>query len=306
MNTLNDVGRKPREQLHRRYRGFFVGLFIAVPLIALPCFLVVTFFKADILEKSACLYVKYPHGAGLTKGTAVTILGMKVGYIKDVTLNDAGFIDVCIKIKQSHLRAVKKDSRASLQQKNVAFGDWEIELTRGGSAAGPVASGDTLEGVVQAPVAKTLESLNLAIATIQKILGNVLEGKGAVGRIMKEDTLITIAQDIGRRTEQVIGHADEAIRRTARVLSTVQEIGDKGKSVADSIAGISGKVSNLVGDIDSLVLGIRGASKELPGLLNKVQSDVSEVELMLKALQNNWLLKSSITSQKDPVLNDKQ
>jgi ABC-type transporter Mla subunit MlaD len=306
MKSLLELSRKSREQLHRRYRAVFVGLFIAVPLVALPCFLIVTFFKTDVLEKPAYLYVKYPHAAGLAKGTAVTILGMKVGYIQSVALNDSGFVDVCMKIKPSNLHYIKKGGKARLQQKNVAFGDWEIELVMGMTGAGVVSTGDTLRGEVQAPVAKTLESLNCTIETVQKILRNVLDGKGAVGRIMKEDTLVSIAQDIGREAVHVIRQTDDALKQASGILSTVQTIGNKGNHLADSISAISGKISNLVGDMDSLIIGIRSASKDLPGLMNKVQSDISEVELMLKALQNNWLFKSSITGQKDPILNDKQ
>jgi ABC-type transporter Mla subunit MlaD len=84
----------------------------------------------------------------------------------------------------------------------------------------------------------------------------------------------------------------------------VGAIGEKGKQVADSVVEISGKISKLITDVNTLVTGLQTTSKDLPGIMAKVQSDISEVELMLKALQNNWLLKSSINSRKDPLLND--
>ena len=306
MNNQAAVPRKPREQFHRRHRTLFVGLFIGIPLIALPGFLIFTFMKADVMEKTTNVYVSYPNAAGLAKGTAVTILGMKVGYVKSVSLSEAGHIDVWMKIKQAHIRLVRKNGIARLQQKNVAFGDWEIELTGGTPGAPAAANGDTLTGELQAPIAATLERLNKTIDTFQKILQNVLDGKGTVGRIMKEDTLVSIAQEIGRRAALLIGHANGTLRQVDTIFSKVGGIGDKGKQLADSIIGISGKVSGLVLDVDTMVLGIQRASKDLPGLMGKVQSDISEVELMLKALQNNWLLKSSIQGQKDPMLDEKQ
>jgi len=88
------------------------------------------------------LYVKYDNAAGLGKSAAVTILGIKVGYVESVVLNNAGHIDVAMKIKKDCMRLVKKDSRARLQQKNVAIGDWEVELTVGapGSAGAKTAT----------------------------------------------------------------------------------------------------------------------------------------------------------------------
>jgi len=295
-----------RERFHRRNRVFFVGLFITIPLIALPGFLIFTFMKEDALEKTTNIYVRYPTAAGLGKGSAVTILGLKVGYIKTIELNESDHIDVCMRIKQAHLRLVKKDSKARLQQKNVAFGDWEIELTGGTIGSRSAINGDTLEGEVQAPIAKTIEQLNKTIDTFQKILQKILDGKGTVGRIINEDTLLLIAQDIGRKASAVIGHANGTLKQVDTIFSKVGAIGDKGKQLADSIVEISGKVNKLVIDIDTLVRGVQNTSKDLPGLMNKVQSDLSEVELMLKALQNNWLLKSSIQSQKDPMLDEKQ
>jgi phospholipid/cholesterol/gamma-HCH transport system substrate-binding protein len=297
---------KSRERFHRRNRAFFVGLFITIPLIALPGFLIFTFMKADVLEKTTNVYVRYPTAAGLGKGTAVTILGMKVGYIKTIELNESDHVDVCMRINQAYLRMVKKDSKARLQQKNVAFGDWEIELACGTMGSRPVKSGDTLEGEVQAPIAKTLEQLNKTIDTFQKILQTILDGKGTVGRIINEDTLLDIAQDIGRKASEVIGHANRTLKQVDTIFTKVGVIGDKGKQLADSIVGISGKVTKLVIDIDTLVRGVQNTSKDLPGLMDKVQVDLSEVELMLKALQNNWLFKSSIQSQKDPMLDEKQ
>ncbi len=306
MNTSSEIPRKSREQFHRRHRTFFVGLFIAIPLIALPGFLIFTFLKADVLEKTAYLNVQYPTAAGLAQGTAVTILGMKVGYVKTVALNESGHIDACMRIKQAYFRLIKRDCTARLQQKNVAFGDWEIELVGGTARAQAAASGDTLIGEIQAPIAKTLEQLSKTIDTFQKILQNVLDGKGTVGRILTEDTLLTLAHDIGRRAVSVIGHANRTLGEADTIFKKVGAIGDKGKLLADSVVAISGKVGALVSDVDSLVVGIRQMSKELPGLLGKVQSDISEVELMIKALQNNWLLKGSISGQKDPMLDEKQ
>ena len=306
MSTSSEIPRKSREQFLRRHRSFFVGLFIAIPLIALPGFLIFTFLKADVLEKKAYLNVCYPTAAGLANGTAVTILGMKVGYVKTVSLSESGHIDVCMRIKQAHVRLIKRDCTARLQQKNVAFGDWEIELVGGTQRAQNAVSGDTLTGEIQAPIAKTLEQLNKTIDTFQKILQNVLDGKGTVGRLLHEDSLLIIAQDIGRRAASVIGHANTTLKAVDTIFEKVGAIGDKGKQLADSVIGISGKVGRLVGDVDTLVNGVQRMSKEVPGLMGKVQSDISEVELMLKALENNWLLKGTISGQKDPMLDEKQ
>jgi phospholipid/cholesterol/gamma-HCH transport system substrate-binding protein len=292
------------EPFHRKHRNLFVGLFILVPIIVLPVFLTYTFLRTDILEKWCFLYVKYDNAAGLAKGTAVTIRGMKVGYIQEVSLNAAGYIDVDLKIKRGYMPLVKKDSRARLQQKNIAFGDWEIELTEGTAQVPPVTSGDTLQSLIQAPLARTLEQVTKTVETLQKILQQILDGKGTAGRLIMEDTLVTLAQDVAKSGRQLIFRAHATLERADTLLARVSDLGGKGKVLADSLVGISTKVGKLITDVSLLVNSVQTTSKDLPGLMNRVQGDISEVELLLKALQNNWLIRGGIKGQPDPMLND--
>jgi ABC-type transporter Mla subunit MlaD len=304
MNKSMEATQKTAEPFHRKHRNLFVGLFILIPLVVLPCFLVYTFLKTDILEKWDFLYVKYGNAGGLARNAAVTILGMKVGYIENAGLNDGGYIDVKMKVKRQYLHLVKKDSKARLQQKNVAIGDWEIELTEGTKGAASVHSGDTLESVILAPLAKTLDQVTKTVETLQQILQNILDGKGSVGKIFKEDTLVNLAKSIERNANGLIVRAHATLERVDSVLIKVAQIGDKGKQVADSIVVISGKVVRLITDVNLLVNSVATTSQDLPGVMTRVQGDISEVELMLKALQNNFLIKSGINSLADPLLND--
>jgi phospholipid/cholesterol/gamma-HCH transport system substrate-binding protein len=304
MNKTTDDSRATGEAFHRKYRNLFVGTFICIPLVILPVFLVYTFFRADLFAKWDYLYVKYETAGGVARNGMVTILGMNVGRVEDVSLNPNGYIDVKLKIKHGYLSYVRRDSKARLQQKNVAIGDWEIDLTRGTPGSLPAESGDTLQSDVQAPLAKTLDQVTKTVETLQKILQNILDGKGTVGRLMKEDTLVTIAQSVGRNANGLVLRAYGTLARVDTILVKVAAIGEKGKGIADSVTQIASKVGRLVTDVNLLVNSIQTTSRDLPGVMNRVQSDISEVELLLKALQNNVIVKSGINSQADPLLND--
>ncbi len=304
MNQPVETMQNRSEPFQRKHRNLFVGLFIIIPLVILPCFLVYTFLKTDILEKWEFLYVKYGNAGGLSRNAAVTILGMKVGYIENVGLNEKGYIDVKMKVKRQYMNLVKKDSKARLQQKNVAIGDWEIEITEGTKESDGARNGDTLESVILAPIAKTLDQVTKTVETLQQILQNVLDGKGSVGKLFKEDSLVILAQNVEKSANTLVVRANLTLARVDTILVKVAQIGDKGKQVADSVVTISGKVSKLITDVNLLVAGIHSASQDLPAIMGRVQSDISEIELMIKALQNNFLFKSGINSMSDPLLND--
>lgn len=304
MNTTSDDMRLTDEPFHRKYRNLFVGLFIAVPLMVLPVFLIYTFFSSDLFAKWDYLYVKYETAGGVAPNGAVTILGMNVGRIEDVSLNPGGFVDVKLKIKREYMPYVRRDSRARLQQKNVAIGDWEIDITRGTVGSLPAQSGDTLASEVQAPIAKTLDQVTKTVETLQKILQNILDGKGTVGRLIKEDTLINAANSIARNANGLVLRAYGTLGRVDTILVKVAAIGEKGKGIADSVAGLASKVGRLITDVNSLVGSIQTSAKDIPSLMNRVQTDLSEVELILKGLQANFLVKGFINGQPDPMLND--
>jgi phospholipid/cholesterol/gamma-HCH transport system substrate-binding protein len=298
-----DVQRPTGEAFHRKYRNLFVGLFILIPLIILPIFLFYTVFH-DALEKWDYLYVKYETASGLASNGAVTILGMKVGRIEEVSLNPLGRIDVKIKIKRMYMPNVRRDSKARLQQKNVAIGDWEIDLTRGSLGSPLAVSGDTLGSEVQAPLAKTLDQVSRTVEVLQKILQEILEGKGTVGRLIKEDTLLTLAHGTVRNANGLILRAYKTLARVDTILVKVAAIGEKGKGIADSVTVVASKIVTLVTDVNLLVKSMQSMSKDLPAVMTRVTTDITEVELLLKALQSNFIIKSGINSQADPLMND--
>ncbi|HUI93633.1 MAG TPA: MlaD family protein [Chitinivibrionales bacterium] len=303
MNRSSDISRPSGEAFHRRYRNLFVGVFILIVVVILAILFLFTVFR-DRLEKWDHLFVKYDTASGLASNGAVTILGMKVGSIEKVSLNPAGHIEVKLKIKRMYTPYIHRDSRARLQQKNVAIGDWEIDLTRGSPDSPSVKSGDTLLSEVQAPLAKTLDQVTKTVEVLQKILQDISEGKGTVGRLIKEDTLLVLAHSTARNANGLILRAYTTLARLDTILAKVAQIGEKGKDIADSVKTIASKVGTLVSDVNLLVKSVHSMSQDLPSVMTRVQADITEVELLLKALQSNFIIKSGINSQADPLMND--
>lgn len=165
-------------------------------------------------------------------------------------------------------------------------------------------SGDTLGSEVQAPLAKTLDQVTKTVETLQKILQEILEGKGTVGRLIKEDTLLTLAHGAARNANGLILRAYKTLARVDTILIKVAAIGEKGKGIADSVTVVASKIITLVTDVNLLVKSMQSMSQDLPAVMTRVTTDITEVELLLKALQNNFIIKSGINSQADPLMND--
>ncbi|MBD3346543.1 MAG: hypothetical protein GF401_15925, partial [Chitinivibrionales bacterium] len=83
---------KSSEPFHIRYRNLFVGIFLIIPIIAIPILLFYTMSKLSFMEKWTELHVKYASTTGLNTSNDITINGIKVGHVKTMTLDDSGYV----------------------------------------------------------------------------------------------------------------------------------------------------------------------------------------------------------------------
>ena len=159
---------------------------------------------------------------GLNKGTQVTLAGMDIGYVNEVSLDKAGHITIKFKIKDRYRSIIHKDSQALVKQKNFVVGDWEIELTRGSPSSPQIADGDTMSWDMPFRIDKTIEQITAMVGTVGQLLDQVRSGKGSVGKILMEDSLALLLENIGdnspatRQAQGTIDKADQLLSMSQR------------------------------------------------------------------------------------------
>ncbi|MCU0609860.1 MAG: MlaD family protein [Chitinispirillaceae bacterium] len=298
-----------RESFIRRHRTFFVGIFVLVPIVLIPGLLFYTLMKSEVFKQWSRFHVVYDQGYGLTKGNAVTVSGMNIGYVERVALVREGIVVVRFKIDREYHHFVRSDTRALLKQKNLVVGDWEIQLTGGSDTAGYAAEGDTLESVYSLRIDKLTEQVMGMVNKVQGIIDTIAAGKGNVGRVLMGDSLVDGVQTILANVNRITLQSAVMLRRADTLLVSVSQAGASGAAIADSVRGLMTNVRTMMisvqGIVDSsaiIVNNVKSVSGELGPFMVQVQDNLDQVESMMRGLQNNWLVRRAIGENDDPML----
>ncbi|MDD5673800.1 MAG: MlaD family protein [Chitinivibrionales bacterium] len=288
------------EPLHLRHRNLFVGIFILIPVLVIPVFLIYSLSKSELFEHWCYLKTRFDSSYGLNKGGAVCISGTNIGYIEKVTLNNEGSVDVVFKIKRQYTTLIKKDSRAILRQKNPIVGDWSIELSLGSRASPPVQNYDFMKSeVVQLRIDETVAQLSQTLTTVNVILHDIESGKGTVGKLIVQDTLLRQVQALVVSLQKVVAQADKAAIQANQLIA---QAAPGATGLLDSVKVITGNVNTLLKSVQSIVADVQKISAQSPQLYKQVARDIDNAGATLNGLQNNPLIRSLSGTPKDRML----
>lgn len=282
------------EAFHRKHRSFFVGLFVIVPAILIPSLLVYTVGKAELFQDWRHLHVIYESSYGLSKGDVVTVSDIQVGQVTSVDLTPDGRAYVSLKILTRHAHLVRKNSVASLRQKNILFGDWLIALSKGNLDRPPVEESDTLKAEPPMRLDKVIDQIRTMVATFERILLDVDAGKGFVGHLMKDDTLVTLVADVVSEFGRTARIANRALRNMDAAFKDFGELSRTSSEVPAALLASLDSIGPAITDARVLLQNLNQTTGYLPPVLEQAQTDLEEIEVLLKGLQKHWLFRRSV------------
>ncbi len=300
---MNIAHLKPKtsEAFHIRYRNFFVGMFLLIPIILIPFLLIFSAMKSRIFEKWVTLYLVCDTNTGLERSTPVTIQGIKVGYVELVSLNHSGYVDIMLKVKKNYAHLVKKDSRARLMQKGF-IGDWQIELTRGGNQTASVATGDILDPEYPVSIEQIISQVLGTVKSVDAILVDIQSGKGTVGKLIGQDSLYNDLRRALANTNNLILHTNQSVNGLDKAINTYNTLGTSSIALIDSLKSTNAALAQIMTQTSLIVENMKPIPAEVLSLMNGVQKDLRETETILKAVQKHWLLKKEVKKVVDDSL----
>ena len=293
-----------KESFVRRHRSFFVGLFVLIPLAIIAVLIPYKLMKSEWLQKRVSLYVKYDQNPGLAKGNSVNISGMPIGRVHKVELVKVGTIAVTFKIEERYLKYVKKDTKAMLNQKNFPVGDWEIQLTGGTEGAAPADTGDTLAAVYSLQIEKLAAQATGMLGDVDTIIDRLATGRGSMGRLLTEDSLLIQVQGILRNVNTITVQAMRMMKQADTLLVFMNKLGATGVTMADTVATIMTAVRKSLGDATVVMENVKVVSDDLGPMMKEVQDNLDAADMMMRGLQKNWVVKKMIGAPEDKMMKD--
>lgn len=217
---------------NQRVLNFRVGLFV---LITLSLFVLILFFltgEQRFYEKSYTLTTSFTNTAGLIKGAAVRLSGVRIGAVTDIefTPNPVGdkVIMVRMKINRDGMSRINPDAKATIRTEGL-LGDKFIEVIPG----------------VEKPMAKLPDSLDIEsqtpiefasiIGQSGDLLANIISISESLDKIVKafgqEENINNISKTLAslRASSEAIQKNLEAIEHNDGILNTMI-YGEKDKS----------------------------------------------------------------------------
>jgi len=179
-----------------------VGSIVLVSLVLLSTllFLMTSAAGISLFSKKLIVTTYFENSAGLKPGAPVNLEGVTIGAVKKIRISTDPkrkltpvFVEMELNPKFSE--SLYADSTASLSTVGV-LGDTVIDINSQVATDRPLKDGDelktlqtpSLQDVVKASQG-TVESLNMILAKMNKIVDNIQSGQGSVGKLINDPTL---------------------------------------------------------------------------------------------------------------------
>jgi len=304
------------EPFVRRHRNVFVGLFILIPIFAVPVLVIFTVVKSDLLQNWCTLYAVCDNSEGLKKGNQVSMSGTTIGHVSDVNLVREGEVHVSFSISSKYKHLVKSDTKASLKQRGFV-GDWEIELHGGSARASDANDGDTLrfekisglDGLITTAMG-IIDTATALLNDVAAIVNAIKEGEGTIGQLFSNDSLyrninktavsaLAVASNVGSLSNEV----RKTVRNTDSLISTTTALSKGGAVFIDTLSALINTANGTINQINEILKNAKTVSDEAPEVMTRLQRDLDEAEYMIKSFKESWLFKQmSNQKPKNPHL----
>ena len=186
---------------------FRVGVLTLMGVVLLV--LGITFAGGDkglLFKKTSVLKARLTDVGGLKKGSSVTMNGMVVGKVANITFSngaEGNQIEVTMEVRSDVRSRIKKDSVPSVRTQGM-LGDRYIDIPPGSENAEPLPEGELLKGASATDFDKTLNQALDVLNETEKMLSAVNAKEGTAGQLVYDPQLYNHLIDITAELNDVI------------------------------------------------------------------------------------------------------
>lgn len=294
-----------------------VIVLVSMALLTTLLFLMTKASGMSVFSKKLIVHTYFENSAGLKKGGEVQLQGVTIGEVKDVIISTDPArkltpVEAVMKLDPKFIASLHKDSKASLATIGV-LGDTVIDINSQTATGPPLEDGDelhTLETPSLTDVVKasqgTIESLNVILAKMDKIVDSLENGNGSVGKLINDpelynkaaktvDQLATLTANLnaGKGSVGKLLNDDKLYDRlndTATQLDTIATALNSGKGSAgkllkddqlyDNLNSTLKHANSLMAEADS-GKGAVGLLVKDPAFANKLNDTVTKLDALL-------------------------
>lgn len=285
-----------------RFKGLFVKVSIFVLLAVLGIafnFLYAALRQGLFLHKTPVYFVA-PSSQDIHEGMAVKLSGFKIGTVKSMVLNEMAQTRVEVLIDERYMHFLRSDAAVTPIREGV-IGDNVLAVDRGSEKKPPLLAGGEIKfsqgGGLEQITQDLRDRLFPAINDMSKLLHDINDPQGDIRQTLKNLRELTAGMNGTRaRLDKVLDHTDALVASDARPM--LQSLNKTAGKLEQELPGLLNKADvtfdNLQKGSASLKSALEISGPQISGLVGESRELVTGARKTVDALNNNWLLKSSI------------
>jgi phospholipid/cholesterol/gamma-HCH transport system substrate-binding protein len=256
-------------------RAVTVGIFVLLGLIFLIAGVITIGNMHSTFTNKIHLVTVLDDVNGLQKGNNIWFSGVKIGTVKKVEFYGASRVRVTMNINQNSRQYIRKDAKVKVSTDGF-IGNKIMVIYGGTSRYGEVEEGDTLsveKSFSTEDIMNTLQENNknlLSItANLKTITTDINEGKGSIGKLMKDESLYRDLSSTGASLKSASEKANQAMGSISAFSSGLNK---------------KGTLANQLVTDTSVFSSIKRSAKQLNVITDTATSMITELN---RAAHNN-------------------
>ncbi len=295
----------PAMSFRDRHLERIVGGFVLASGLAFAALVLWSLWGGGRLTRAHHYVLVLDDGVGLSAGVPVTIAGMQVGRVEQVTLTDDRRVSLLLSVASRYAQHVRADS---VGEASVTLSGKVVRIGPGSPTAPPLPDGGQLVSGHNFDVIRALEKMDLvhnlermeailvdlnelarqlklgdgripeAMDALMVLIGDLQEGRGSLGRLLKDDATVEELRDAIASVDAMAVRVEAAAVALERSAGNVDRAGVAIVDGAGQIGQASEALAHTAGSVE------RSADR-LAASLDRLDAGMAELEKTLRAIQ---------------------
>lgn len=247
-----------------------VGVFVIVALVVL--FGMTFIIRGSTGMNPYTVKTVFPNVAGLELGSPVLVQGFRLGRVVEMEpeIGEDGVPNVVVISTVARTIPIYKNATVNLVQQGF-IGDKRLEIDPGTEDAGPIESGDFIDGIPPRDMAEVFGEAGEMIDDLKATLKNIRDLTSDENRIAEIDATLRNVRQSSEEMNAILQENREAIRE---ITSNMQEISEKTTQTVQ-------RIDEIVEKADDEFVAI---SEEVRGALKDIRTNADNLNVRINAM----------------------
>lgn len=309
-----------------------VGWFVLLGIGAIVVIILSISLRSDLFANKFNVYFSPPSAASFYDGQPVTFQGFNIGRIKKMELQQDGKVRITLNLLERYHSMLHQGSIIHLVRDGL-IGEQTLEITAGDMSKPVIKRGANISYETAATIEQLLQDVKPAVENANKLLHELAllatwlnDPESDLRQVVKRldsltrgltpenvgeaaDHIAQILEDLHSLSKNLADNRiGEQLARSLQVTTEIlsdlkplsQEIAKQGPESLKRINSLIRQVELLSKSLETVASDLSELTPELPGLARESREGIRQMQLLLKKLQNSWLIGGQSGAEEAP------